>query len=377
MPCVSPYRCALALAAVVVVVCAGAPAARAGQSGLARFEPARGCYLGAYIDFDPTLQQPFVDRAGRKHQLPEGFERTVGKEHAMYFYYMGYGRPLPTTWIHELAVRRKFVHIALQPDDGLHKVQNNAYLVQLAKDMRQSGALIFLRFASEMNGDWVAYTGKPRLYRQKFRLVHDVMARYAPNVAMVWCPFVWPPSTIPQYWPGADVVDWVGINLYNVYYHDDRPDRPAHDESPTAMLWDIYHRYAPTKPIMICEYGATHYSKCDNRTRADYASNRIQELYSALRKSYPRVKCINYFDGNNVQFAVGRGFNDYCVTNHPGVLAAYRRAISAPHFLSEMDGAARKLADQWFADAARARGGPRPPDPGKSSDRTAGGDRGS
>ncbi|BEP29890.1 hypothetical protein HLPR_22210 [Helicovermis profundi] len=39
-----------------------------------------------------------------------------------------------------------------------------------------------------MNGDWVQWNGNTELYKVKFRLVHDFMQEYAPNVAMVWDP---------------------------------------------------------------------------------------------------------------------------------------------------------------------------------------------
>ena len=62
----------------------------------------------------------------------------------------------------------------------------------VADDMARSHAKIFLRFASEMNGDWTNYHNNPAEYRRKFRLVHQVMRRRAPNVATVWCPYTFP-----------------------------------------------------------------------------------------------------------------------------------------------------------------------------------------
>src|SRR5579871_1673446 len=84
---------------------------------------------------------------------------------------------------------------------------------------------------------------------------------------------------------------------------------------------------------MVCEYGVTHYSTCDGRSRPDFALRKILTLYDALPRLYPRVKCINYFDSNTLEFASDHAYNDYSVTDEPSVTAAYKLAVSSPYFL--------------------------------------------
>ncbi len=300
----------------------------------ARFEHPVGCYLGAYIDFDATLHQPYRDQNRTAHQDPSDFETTVGKAHAMYFFYMGYGRPLPVDWVRYLGAHHKFVHIALQPDSGLNKVKDDAYLRKLADDMARSGARIFLRFGSEMNGDWTNYHSDPPLYRKKFRLVYQVMHRRAPNVALVWCPYMSPTRNIPDYYPGDDATDWVGVNLYNVTYHNNQKSDYCEHEHPCDLLAYVYNRYAARKPIMICEFAASHFAAVEGRPRPDFARRKIATLYQALPRLFPRVKCINYFDSNNIHFVPRRPYNDYSVTDDPVVLATYRYVVSSPYYLS-------------------------------------------
>jgi hypothetical protein len=299
----------------------------------AKYEPAVGCYLGAFIDFDGSLNHPLQDQNRTDHQDPAGFEQIIGKPHAMYFFYLGYGRRLPSDWVRWLGTRQKFVHIALEPNDGLGRVKDDAYLRRLADDMARSRARIFLRFASEMNGAWTNYHKNPAEYRRKFRLVHDVMRARAPNVAMVWCPYMEPIKNITDYYPGDDATDWVGVNLYNVTYHNNHRAEPAEHEHPCDLLSYVYDRYAARKPIMICEYAASHYGACEGRPRPDFAARKILTLYAALPRLYPRVKCINYFDGNNLQFVTDRAYNDYSVTDDPMVQAAYCYGIHLPYFL--------------------------------------------
>ncbi len=299
----------------------------------AKFEPLAGCYLGAYIDFDSSLPTAYIDSNKTEHRDPAAFERLVGRQHAMYFFYMGYGKPLPGDWVRRLAAAGKIVHIALEPNNGLKWVKEDKYLVRLAQEMGRTRAPIFLRFASEMNGRWTAYHGNPAEYRAKFKLVHTVMRKYAPNVAMVWCPYFSPENNISDYYPGDTFVDWVGVNMYSVTFHNNSLNSPCEQEHPCDMLDTVYKQYATRKPIMICEYGATHRAQCQPERRADFAINKISTLYAALSAVYPRVKCINYFDSNTLQFAADLAFNDYCVTNDPAVRIAYSKAVSSAYYL--------------------------------------------
>lgn len=298
-----------------------------------KFEPAVGCYLGAFIDFDSSLKKTINDQNGLKHQDSGPFEQIVGKPHSMYFFYMGYGRRLPMDWMRKQAAMNKFVHIAMEPNDGVEIVKDDAYLNQLADDMARSGAKIFLRFASEMNGTWSIYNRNPAEYRRAFRLVYDVMHRRAPNVALVWCPYCTPTSNITNFYPGDDATDWVGVNMYSVTFHNNSIKDPAENEHPCDLLNYVYNLYAARKPIMICEYAATHSSAVEGIARPEFAFRKILTLYNALPRLYPRVKSINYFDSNNLQFVTERAYNDYSVTDDTVVNDAYKYSVSTPYFL--------------------------------------------
>ena len=333
------------------------------QNGLlatthAKYEPEVGCYLGAFIDFDSTLRDPVRIKGNPPHFLPEEFERIVGKPHAMYFFYLGYGKNLPLEWVRELGKRNKFVHIALEPNSGLAKVKDDAYLQRLADDMKRSGAKIFLRFASEMNGDWTIYSKSPAEYRKKYKLVHQVMHRRAPNVATVWCPYTFPRWNLKDYYPGDDATDWVGINAYNVTYHNNSLASPSENEHPCDLLRQVYDLYAARKPMMICEYAATHYSRVEGKPRPDFALRKILTLYTALPRIFPRIKCINYFDGNALQYAAERASNDYSVTNDSQVIAAYRWSVAPPYFLASSrycrQGSDTHAAAEWGSSARKS-----------------------
>ena len=187
-----------------------------GLPTLAKFEPARGCYVGAFIELDHIVKGNISN-----------FEEMTHKKHASYFTYCGYGMPFPKAWVDKVKAAGGAPQIAFEPNNGLDEVADDAYLRAWARDAARSRVPIFLRWASEMNGPWIAWHKDPRLYIEKFRLVSEVMRQEAPNVAMVWTPFAEPQRLIAQFYPGDDVVDWVGMNIYSVYVNNGDVNRPA------------------------------------------------------------------------------------------------------------------------------------------------------
>ena len=140
-----------------------------------------------------------------------------------------------------------------------------------------------------MNGDWTSYHDDPQTYIAKFRLVHDVFAEEAPNVAIIWCVNALPETNWDAYYPGDNYVDWVGVNFYSVIHHDNDAARPAWLEHPTTMLDGIYAKYSTRKPIAICEYGSSHQENMDSdKDYSDVAAEKISSLFAALPRKYPR-----------------------------------------------------------------------------------------
>ncbi len=303
-----------------------------GVPPLAKHEPATGCLLGAYIDLDPSLKQRYRDSTGRNRNLPDEWESIIGRRHSMYFFYLGYGRPAPVDWIRKLAEEDRFVHIALEPNDGLDQVRDDAYLRGLARDLFRSGARIFVRFGSEVNGPWVKYHGNPIQFKDKFRLITNVFREEAPNVAMIYCPYTTPIRPILDYYPGDEWVDWVGVNMYNVTYFDQDPRKPARHILPTDKLDYVYKTFATRKPIFIAEYATTHFSALENKPDPAFAIRNIRQLYSSLQKKYPRVKAITYFNSNNL-LVKHRKNNNYTLQDEPSVLQEYLKQTASPHWI--------------------------------------------
>jgi hypothetical protein len=285
---------------------------------LAKAEPETGTYLGAYVLQDEAIASSM-----------NSFNKLTGRTHASFFKYVGYGQPFPKEWVEQVKSVGAFPHIAWEPNKGLAQVQDDTYLRQFAKDASEAGVPIFLRYASEMNGTWTAYGGDPAMYKQKWQLVHDRFAHLAPNVAMVWTVLTVPEKPIGHFYPGDAYVDWVGVNVYNVKYHNGNEDEPAAFEDPLDLLNNVYNQYSARKPIQLSEFGVTHYNTTDHAHDIGFASAKIKRLYGSLERKYPRVKAVFYFDVNNVTaYNKSRRVNDYSIATEPVLREAYRTATS-------------------------------------------------
>ncbi|KAJ3126620.1 hypothetical protein HK100_010169 [Physocladia obscura] len=171
----------------------------------------------------------------------------------------------------------------------------------------QYGVPIFLRYGHEMNGDWYPWGNAPTLYIASFRQFAGIIRLYTNMTAMVWAPNIgitYPfvgggaresPSKggldfdvldtnhdgvidgmddpYTPFYPGDDVVDWVGISLYYypLCYNDCEVPANIFIEQLTGVndpsgssdpAWLAVHNFyqmfsiAHNKPLMLPESGS-------------------------------------------------------------------------------------------------------------------------
>jgi len=131
-------------------------------------------------------------------------------------------------------------------------------------------------------------------------------------------------------------VDWVGVNIYNVVYHNNDINDYAADEDPLELLDYVYQSFSDRKPIQISEWGVTHYTVTDGNYYIDWAQDKMLRMYNGLMDRYPRVKSVYYFNVNNLANApVDRRINNYSLTANEVILDTYKQVISDDYYLSE------------------------------------------
>lgn len=297
---------------------------------LAKYEPQSGCYLGAFIQNDINV-----------NGMINNFENLVGKKHTGYLTYTAVSSPFPKAFVDSCKKYNAFVQIGFEPDTAFRDVVDGPHLRNWAREAAKSGVPIFLRFASEMNGDWVPWFGSPTLYKEKWRLMYNIMKEEAPNVVMVWCPN-WRPDipgdtsrNIMAYYPGDEYVDWVGVNFYMW--------GPVYDSlmnetgiSTLSKLGSVYNKFQ-NKPIMICEWAAASREWRGNpplpRITTEYCITHMQQLYQNLQQFFPRVKGVFWFDYDSHLI----NNSDFSLTNNPAVLNAYRSLNQSSHFITDVN----------------------------------------
>ncbi|KAJ3337230.1 hypothetical protein HDU93_001420 [Gonapodya sp. JEL0774] len=111
--------------------------------------------------------------------------------------------------------------LTLEAWDGLDKVSDKALetLRQTLHRLVSINVKVIVRWCHEMNGDWYPWSGPDRadLYRDTFRRVARVVKSVGPFVSMMWAPNIFIPGKGEDqyeiYYPGDDVVDWVGLSV--------------------------------------------------------------------------------------------------------------------------------------------------------------------
>ena len=277
----------------------------------------------------------------------------LGRKLAVYFRYFTLRDPrglspdqiFPVKLAQAVRAAGGSLHLALEPGVPLQTI-TEASLTPFAQAASAAGIPIFLRFAGEFNDPGNAWSRDPALYRAKFRLVHDVMAREAPNVAMVWMPMPSRLEVIDAYFPGDDAVDWVGISLYSVPFRNGDTGDSTLNQNPLDVLRPFYDKYACQHPFQISEFASSHRSEA--KPGVDYtafAADKLRTLFWGAYLKYPRLKNINWLDlsmigGDFIQNnKTTERRNDYRLFSSAAKLSAYRELLAQPYFLTAAPGA--------------------------------------
>ena len=214
----------------------------------------------------------------------------------------------------------------LKADDILSGKEDWRF-IKLAELSKEFGKPYLLSINHEMNGDWFFFS---ELYKKqptdwtaaKFKLVwrriHKIFRDHgADKVAFAWCPGAMGRSFgkydsingYKAYYPGDDVVDWVGASFYNDVNH--------------YALDNLAATY-PNKPIVLAEWG-TEPTRGKWYLPKPYPGDaRHMEMTFEFCKRYPNLKAITYFYWGK----------DVDIERVPEQVEIYRKGIADPIFLS-------------------------------------------
>ena len=278
------------------------------------YEPRRGAYLGAALDTS-EIGGAAIDSLAR--QMSD-FNATAGRKQALFMHFLQFPNLEGQfgTWNHDAngwvsadAFANATAQVGATPILTLEPFAPKTFLdwkpgsksYEATKAFAQGagkwGGPLFIRFAHEMNGSWYPWSEWNDLnknmrrdageatgfsaadYVQMYRNVAQMFRQYAPNAALIWCPNSGllggaKRDVFRPFYPGDDVVDWVGIDVYErgwtmpqpgahlwggQFAHNlthDMADDPATPQNESVDFYLLYGQWK-RKPIMICETSAT------------------------------------------------------------------------------------------------------------------------
>jgi endoglucanase len=181
-------------------------------------------------------------------------------------------------------------------------------LAQVAASLRRYDGRIFLRFAHEMELASDVYPwggGEPAQYVAAYRHVHALLSSEAGD----WLRWVWSPAgnaNAAAYYPGDDMVDYVGITLLGSAEFD-AWSGSTERRSFRQLLDEKYSRAgAFGKPVLIAELGVSGAPELQDAW--------LRDMFPVL-DAYPGVRGIVYFNAPNAVNRLVPDPPDYRITS--------------------------------------------------------------
>lgn len=277
--------------------------------------PASGVYLGAFVDG--------ADGTPSANVL--AFESLIGRRLQIDSHYYGWASSFPGAIEHWDASQGRIPMVTWDGTslDEIVSGRADALIQARAQAVRAFGAPLFIRFAAEMNGDWLPWSGAangrdPHLYVAAWRRVHSIFQEEgAANAVWVWSPNSTdsprePWNRFVRYYPGDDYVDWVGVDGYN--WGSTRSWSSW--QSFASIVEPVYRAFAGRKPIMVSEVSSAE----QGGSKAAW----IASAALALETRFPAIRALIWFDVDKEA--------DWRADSSPAALRSFRTLASEPYF---------------------------------------------
>jgi beta-mannanase len=274
----------------------------------------------------------------------EAFERLTRHKMEYVLWFQAWGdedRGFPTEWL-KLAAERELVPVitwepwkrdfqdptTIQPDYALAGIaagQHDAYIRAWAEEARALGVPFVLRFAHEQSTEpglrpWYPWQGDPQAFRAAFRHIVEVFrSAGAHNVQFLWSG-MWLNSWAEQYYPGHDVVDWVGTTVLN---HGLGANAAWAQWRTFEELFVGQYQAAQQwgKPLMLTELASAEQG-------GDKAAW-LRDCFSQLRTKYPLVRGVLLLEAQSDREWPAINWS---VSSSPASLEAFTEATNDAHF---------------------------------------------
>lgn len=300
-----------------------------------------GSYLGAFIS--PKLPDDIQYYSDANEM--NSFSEQLGKKVSMFVCYLswekdGEMRSFPAEWCDKVYSVGAVPHITWEPWNfdryctkySLDNILSGEYydfIKDFALSVKNYGKKIFLRFGQEMNGFWYPWDGThnfndPGRYVDVYRYIHSIFKDLGvDNVSWVWSPEVTgandyddPTYDFRNYYPGDDVVDWLGMDGLNFGSSQNASTEWMGFNDIFGKPYNILVSSYPEKPIMVCHMAS-----------AELGGDKAQWVKDAFDtvKKMPNIKIVSLF---NIEKET-----NWCIDSSDLSLGAYRESVSDDYYL--------------------------------------------
>jgi hypothetical protein len=347
-------RALLLAASAVALALLGAPAAAAADQAppVEVLDPESGAYFGASLDWS-------VDSAAQQSERLGGSAAVL--EHSATLPVSEAETAYLAQFLRQAEGEGALATITLRPSGdlvGFDEQDADAAVASLA-DARQDDSLpLYLRFAPDMNADWVQWGQDPVAYVDAFRLFADAVHDDLPDAVVVWSPVAggaYPfeaarsgedpsldtdgdsllgPGDDPYgpYYPGDEYVDWVGLSAY----HDPSGGGQPLNEVPRAGALDaalggggdldFHQRFsAATDTPMMLETAAFFSPGAGGPGALEIKQEWWRQVIAAVSgEDYPLLDVVLWRDSSSARAVVGEVVIDWSLSADAETAAAFR-----------------------------------------------------
>jgi hypothetical protein len=242
----------------------------------------------------------------------------MGRHLDLFLYYYSVVNRVDPQLVARLNARNTILELALEPKTTMADLANGIYDTDLqawAQILVNDPAPVWLRFASEMNGNWDVWdagtdpvNNSPQQFIAAWQHFHHIVAlafqaagQDRSRVKWVFTPAASPANTIASFYPGAAEVDILAMDGYN------QPGNGWRDFS--TIFADGYNALAalnPTLPLMLAEFAS---DRAENFGSGYSRSTWITQTSQELASQFSRIVAFTWFDqGTPSQPANGHSY---------------------------------------------------------------------
>lgn len=289
--------------------------------------PKEGCYIGMHSgSWNAAIVKYYEEKISK---APAFFDFSTGKFVAGNDYFPSPVRQVCDDLINMGVVPEiKYGILPIKSFKEIAKGKHDDNIARFSEEIAYFGKPFMLVPFKEHNIKddlyWPHGGGSPKWFREAWRHMHDVFESNGANANTIWAlnylgTCFWSARNLESFYPGDDVVDWIGFTVVN------RVMVGQHPYTHFRYLFSADYKWArrshPTKPLALFEM-----VQSENSLQHEW----IRKAYGDLKEKFPAVKMAQWWEAD---FPIWGKIDRQYFSFNPDSVKAMREALRDPYFL--------------------------------------------